>query len=67
MRYILSGFLGGQVVGRLVLARATSRMGERYALGVYCAIVIGFLAVVQFVNNIPANAFAATFAGIFLG
>jgi fucose permease len=67
MRYVLAGFLGGQVAGRLVLAHATSRAGERIALSIYGAIAIGLLAVVQFVDNIPGNAVAITFVGIFFG
>jgi hypothetical protein len=50
-----------------VLSHATSRAGERFALSVYGAIAIGLLAVIQFVDNIPGNAVAVTFVGIFFG
>jgi fucose permease len=67
MQYILVGFVAGQVVGRLALAHPTSWVGERVALSAYCAIAIGFLAVMQFVDNVPANAVAVAFVGVFLG
>ncbi|KAJ4474262.1 major facilitator superfamily domain-containing protein [Lentinula aciculospora] len=65
MRYVLSGYWVGLVLGRLVLAPATSRIGPRIALAIYGIFAIGLLAVLQFVDNIPANAVAAAFIGFF--
>jgi len=65
MRFVLSGYWVGLVLGRLTLAHATSRIGPRIAFAVYGILATGLLAVIQFVDNVPINAVAAAFTGFF--
>lgn len=65
MRFVLSGYWVGLVLGRLILAYATSRISPRAAFPVYGILAAGLLAVMQFVESIPANAVAAALTGFF--
>ncbi|KAH7873917.1 major facilitator superfamily domain-containing protein [Lentinula edodes] len=65
MRYVLSGYWVGLILGRLLLAYATSRIGPWISLTIYGTFAIGFLAILQFVDNVPANAVAASLTGFF--
>ena len=67
MRYVLAGFWAGQLFGRVALAHATTHFGVRFAITAYCVLVIGLLAIAQFITNMPSNAVAVAFVGFFLG
>ncbi|KAJ3994074.1 L-lysine-aminomutase [Lentinula boryana] len=58
MRYVLSGYWIGLVLGRLLLVRVTSYIGPKLALTIYGIIAIGLLAVIQSVDNVAVNAVA---------
>ncbi|KAJ3766904.1 major facilitator superfamily domain-containing protein [Lentinula raphanica] len=63
MRYVLSGYWIGLVLGRLLLAKVTSYIGPRMSLTLYGIIAVALLAVIQFVDNIIVNAVASALTG----
>ncbi|KAJ3761604.1 major facilitator superfamily domain-containing protein [Lentinula raphanica] len=65
MRYVLSGYWIGLVLGRLLLAKVTSYIGPRISLTLYGIIAVALLAVIQFVDNIIVNAVASALTGFF--
>ncbi|KAJ3781648.1 major facilitator superfamily domain-containing protein [Lentinula aff. detonsa] len=65
MRYVLSGYWVGLVLGRLLLVHATSYIGPKLALTIYGIITIGLLAVIQSVDNVAVNAVATALVGFF--
>ncbi|KAJ3974969.1 major facilitator superfamily domain-containing protein [Lentinula raphanica] len=65
MRYVLSGYWIGLVLGRLLLAKVTSYIGPRISLTLYGIIAVALLAMIQFVDNIIVNAVASALTGFF--
>jgi fucose permease len=62
-----SGFYGGLALGRLLLAEATYRLGERQMLLLYSVLCLGLQLVFWKVTNIIADAVAASCMGFLLG
>ncbi|GJD03206.1 glucose and galactose transporter [Colletotrichum higginsianum] len=77
MGYVPAGFNGGAMLGRLLLAEPTYRLGERRMVLVYVVLCIGFQLVfwlsvapadeVHSVPNIIAASVAVSFVGFFSG
>ncbi|CCF36326.1 glucose and galactose transporter [Colletotrichum higginsianum] len=67
MGYVPAGFNGGAMLGRLLLAEPTYRLGERRMVLVYVVLCIGFQLVFWLVPNIIAASVAVSFVGFFSG
>ncbi|KAL0935608.1 glucose and galactose transporter [Colletotrichum truncatum] len=67
MGYVPAGFNGGAMVGRLVLAEPTYRLGERRMVLLYVVLCIAFQLVFWLVPNIIAASVAICFFGFFSG
>ncbi|KAL1946211.1 hypothetical protein VTO73DRAFT_15338 [Trametes versicolor] len=65
--YISSGFFGGIMLGRVLLLWFNTKIGERRALFLYAALVIGLEATVWVVPSLIENAVAVALVGLFLG
>ncbi|TEA10612.1 Bypass of stop codon protein 6 [Colletotrichum sidae] len=67
MGYVPAGFNGGAMLGRLVLAEPTYRLGERRMVLVYVVLCIAFQLVFWLVPDIIAASVAISFFGFFSG
>ncbi|KZL66635.1 glucose and galactose transporter [Colletotrichum tofieldiae] len=67
MGYVPAGFNGGAMLGRLLLAEPTYRLGERRMVLVYVVLCIAFQLVFWLVPNIIAASVAVSFVGFFSG
>ncbi|KDN70984.1 putative glucose and galactose transporter [Colletotrichum sublineola] len=67
MGYVPAGFNGGAMLGRLLLAEPTYRLGERRMILAYVALCIVFQLVFWLVPNIIAASVAVSFVGFFSG
>ncbi|OHF01540.1 hypothetical protein CORC01_03030 [Colletotrichum orchidophilum] len=67
MGYVPAGFNGGAMLGRLLLAEPTYRLGERRMILLYVALCIVFQLVFWLVPNIIAASVAISFFGFFSG
>ncbi|KAI0631013.1 major facilitator superfamily domain-containing protein [Trametes polyzona] len=65
--YISSGFFGGLMLGRILLLWFNKKVGERRALFLYAALVIGLEVTVWVVSSLIENAVAVAFVGLLLG
>ncbi|KAF4998385.1 hypothetical protein FDECE_11812 [Fusarium decemcellulare] len=67
MGFIPAAFNGGCLLGRLILAEPTYRLGERRMVFLYCLIAIGLQLIFWLVPNIIAAAVAVSFLGFVTG
>lgn len=67
MGYVPTGWNGGMLLGRILLAEPTFRLGERRMLLVYSVICTGMQLVFWLVSNIIASATALSVMGFFFG
>ncbi|TLD26814.1 hypothetical protein PspLS_05327 [Pyricularia sp. CBS 133598] len=67
MGYVPTGWNGGLLLGRILLAEPTFRLGERRMLLIYSAICTALQLVFWLVPNIIASATALSIMGFFLG
>ena len=67
MGYVPTGFWGGALLGRLVLAEPSHRFGERKMIAVYAALCIIFQLIFWLVPNIIAEAVVFAVMGFFSG
>ncbi|KAI1404574.1 MFS general substrate transporter [Hypoxylon fuscum] len=65
--YVPTGFYGGMLAGRLLLAEPTFRYGERRMLLVYSALCVALQLVFWLQPNIIGSAVALSFMGFFIG
>ncbi|KAH6605541.1 MSF permease [Trichoderma cornu-damae] len=67
MGYVPAGFNGGALIGRLLLAEPTHRLGERRMVLLYCIASIALQLIFWLVPNIVAASIAVSFIGFFTG
>ncbi|TLS28413.1 hypothetical protein PpBr36_01577 [Pyricularia pennisetigena] len=67
MGYVPTGWNGGILLGRILLAEPTFRLGERRMILIYSAICTALQLVFWLVPNIIANATALSIMGFFFG
>ncbi|KAK4141532.1 uncharacterized protein C8A04DRAFT_39036 [Dichotomopilus funicola] len=67
MGYVPAGFNGGCLLGRLLLAEPTKRLGERRMVLVYAVLCVGLQLLFWLVPNIIAASVAVSFLGFFSG
>ncbi|KAK6839517.1 hypothetical protein PG987_005383 [Apiospora arundinis] len=67
MGYVPTGFCGGLLAGRLLLAEPSFRLGERRMLLVYSAVCVGLQLVFWLQPNTIASAVALSLMGFFSG
>ncbi|KAI6778679.1 Bypass of stop codon protein-like protein [Emericellopsis cladophorae] len=67
MGYVPAGFNGGCLLGRLLLAEPTHRLGERRMVFIYCVLAVGLQILFWMVPNIIAASVAISFVGFFTG
>ncbi|KAK7228289.1 hypothetical protein V2G26_000459 [Clonostachys chloroleuca] len=67
MGFVPAGFNGGCLLGRLLLAEPTYRLGERRMVLIYCVLAVGLQLVFWLVPNIIAASVAVSFIGFFTG
>ncbi|KAI1139004.1 MFS general substrate transporter [Hypoxylon sp. FL0543] len=65
--YVPTGFYGGMLAGRLLLAEPTFRYGEQRMLLVYSALCVALQLVFWLQPNIVGSAVALSFMGFFYG
>ncbi|KZT69016.1 MFS general substrate transporter [Daedalea quercina L-15889] len=65
--YISSGFFGGLMLGRLVLLWFNRKLGERWSILTYGALVIALEVTIWTVPSLFENAVAVSFIGLFMG
>ncbi|KAF3357796.1 hypothetical protein VdG1_03133 [Verticillium dahliae VDG1] len=67
MGYVPAGFSGGGLLGRILLAEPTFRLGERRMVFIYCVLALGFQLVFWLVPHIVAASVAVSLVGFFTG
>ncbi|KAI1342255.1 MFS general substrate transporter [Xylariaceae sp. FL0016] len=67
MGYVPTGFYGGMLAGRMILAEPTFRLGEQRMLLVYCTICVGLQLVFWLQPSIIGSAVALSLIGFFSG
>lgn len=67
MGYVPTGWNGGLLLGRILLAEPTFRLGERRMLLIYSAICTALQLVFWLVPSIIASATALSIMGFFFG
>ncbi|PCH42939.1 MFS general substrate transporter [Wolfiporia cocos MD-104 SS10] len=65
--YILFGFFGGLMLGRIALLWLNKAVGERTILFIYILLAVGLELVMWLVPSLIGNAVAIAFVGLFLG
>ncbi|KAG7104453.1 Bypass of stop codon protein 6 like [Verticillium longisporum] len=67
MGYVPAGFSGGGLLGRILLAEPTFRLGERRMVFIYCVLALAFQLVFWLVPHIVAASVAVSLVGFFTG